>query len=212
MFDNVKQLENEIKDFEQNILASKDLVNGIKNIGESVKHQSELFEEETSRLSAELQSVPLKMQKVNEELTRQLIEENRKNSDDSLKQFKQYNDELNKSTNEVKGYHETLTNKYTELLDETKKEMDSAIFSVGEGFREESDKMIRGISSSVEEMKRVESSLISRYEELIKQSESMRQAIHNDIAETEKSINSKMTLLLVLTAIGIIASAVSIFM
>ena len=273
MFDNVKQLENEIKDFEQNILASKELVQNVKSVAEAVKQQTESLNSESGRIMRELQAVPANLRSVNEEFAEQLQKETQKVNEDFSRQIQAYLSNLESSTAEVKKYHETLTTRYTELLgrtqkkmdevssdigtkiadetgkinaslnkqvqqylnaietsttdvkkyhetlttkynallSETQKEMDTAIVKASESFKTESEKYTAELIASVEALKKYETTLNSKYDSLLKESEQLQSKVTNDITEIKNAVSNKMTILLVLVIISIVLSAVGIF-
>ena len=212
MFDNVKQLENEIKDFEQNILASKELVQNVKSVAEAVKLQTESLNSESGKIMRELQAVPANLRSVNEEFVDQLQRETQKVNDDFSRQIQAYFSYLESSTAEVKKYHETLTTKYNLLLAETQKEMDAAIVKASESFKTESEKYTAELIASVEALKKYEATLNSKYDSLLKKSEQLQIKVTNDISEIKNAVNGKMTILMVLVIVSIVLSAVGIFM
>lgn len=130
MFDNVKQLENEIKDFEQNILASKDLITTVRNVANAVSQQTDTMETESKAIIHELRNTPDQIRALNNELGKQLETDNSKLLLRAENKFDEYNQELRRSTENVKDYHSALTTQYSHLLETTKAELDSKMASL----------------------------------------------------------------------------------
>ena len=186
MFDNVKQLENEIKDFEQNILASKELVQNVKSVAEAVKQQTESVNSDVSRIINELQAVPGKLQTVNDTYAKQLKDETKKVSDDFTSRINAYQNSLDTSTAQVKNYHETLTTRYTALLDETQERMNDVSDRFNTKIATEAERInhdlnqqiqsyVNSVNSSTADVKKYHETLTVRYNDLL--------------AETQKEMN-----------------------
>ena len=133
-------------------------------------------------------------------------------NEDFSKQIQTYLNTLEVSTAEVKKYHETLTTRYTELLGQTQKEMDTAIVKASESFKVESEKYTSELIASVEALKKYENTLNNKYDSLLKESEQLQSRVTNDISVIKNAVNSKMTMIMVLVIISIVLSAVGIFM
>lgn len=77
MFENVAQLEQEVKDFRQNILASSELIKSIESLIAASKTQNETFAARSAELLTKIGASTVALQKSHDEALMKQIEENR---------------------------------------------------------------------------------------------------------------------------------------
>ena len=119
MFENVEQLEREIKEFEQNILASKALIQNIKEATAAIKEQNERFGDESDRLILRINEVPADIDETVKENINRLIEEN-----------KNITDGLSAIASEVKTYEGMIEDKYDAMLSETMQKLNEVLSEI----------------------------------------------------------------------------------
>lgn len=230
MFENVEQLEREIKEFEQNILASKALIQNIKEATAAIKEQNERFGNESDRLILRINEVPADIDETVKENIDRLIEENRNIADG-----------LSAITSEVKTYEGMIEDKYDAMLSETMQKLNEVLSEVSsyktavkegndetllkanellkatvenaaENFKTESGKYTEALDKLTVQLTKSEAELESKYRELIAKSENTNGQIMKELAEIKSTVNSKNTLIIILVVVSIIVSAVAIIL
>ncbi len=230
MFENVEQLEREIKEFEQNILASKALIQNIKEATAAIKQQNERFGDESDRLILRINEVPADIDETVKENINRLIEENRNIADG-----------LSVIASEVKTYEGMIEDKYDAMMSETMQKLNEVLSEVSsyktaakkgndetllkanemlsatveaaaESFKTESGKYTESLDKLTAQLKKSEAELESKYKELIAKSESTNGQIIKELAELKSTVNSKNTIIMVLVVVSIIVSAVAIIL
>ena len=228
MFENVEQLEREIKEFEQNILASKALIQNIKEATAAIKQQNERFGDESDRLILRINEVPADIDETVKENINRLIEENRNIADG-----------LSAIASEVKTYEGMIEDKYDEMLSETMQKLNEVLSEVSsyktaakkgndetllkanemlmatveaaaESFKTESGKYTESLDKLTVQLTKSEAELESKYKELIAKSENTNSQIIKELAELKSTVNSKNTLIMILVVVSIVVSAVAI--
>ena len=230
MFENVEQLEREIKEFEQNILASKALIQNIKEATAAIKQQNERFGDESDRLILRINEVPADIDETVKENINRLIEENRNIADG-----------LSAIASEVKTYEGMIEDKYDEMLSETMQKLNEVLSEVSsyktaakkgndetllkanemlmatveaaaESFKTESGKYTESLDKLTVQLTKSEAELESKYKELIAKSENTNSQIIKELAELKSTVNSKNTLIMILVVVSIVVSAVAIIL
>ena len=228
MFENVEQLEREIKEFEQNILASKALIQNIKEATAAIKQQNERFGDESDRLILRINEVPADIDETVKENINRLIEENRNISDG-----------LSAIASEVKTYEGMIEDKYDAMLSETMQKLNEVLSEVSsyktaakkgndetllkanemlmatveaaaESFKTESGKYTESLDKLTAQLTNSEAELESKYKEMIAKSENTNSQIIKELAELKSTVNSKNTLIMILVVVSIVVSAVAI--
>ena len=228
MFENVEQLEREIKEFEQNILASKALIQNIKEATAAIKQQNERFGDESDRLILRINEVPADIDETVKENINRLIEEN-----------KNIADGLSAIASEVKTYEGMIEDKYDAMLSETMQKLNEVLSEVSsyktaakkgndetilkanemlmatveaaaESFKTESGKYTESLDKLTAQLTKSEAELESKYKELIAKSENTNGQIIKELAELKSTVNSKNTLIMILVVVSIVVSAVAI--
>ena len=228
MFENVEQLEREIKEFEQNILASKALIQNINEATAAIKEQNERFGDESDRLILRINEVPADIDETVKENINRLIEENRNIADG-----------LSAIASEVKTYEGMIEDKYDEMLSETMQKLNEVLSEVSsyktaakkgndetllkanemlmatveaaaESFKTESGKYTESLDKLTVQLTKSEAELESKYKELIAKSENTNSQIIKELAELKSTVNSKNTLIMILVVVSIVVSAVAI--
>ena len=230
MFENVEQLEREIKEFEQNILASKALIQNIKEATAAIKQQNERFGDESDRLILRINEVPADIDETVKENINRLIEENRNIADG-----------LSAIASEVKTYEGMIEDKYDAMLSETMQKLNEVLSEVSsyktaakkgndetllkanemlmatveaaaESFKTESGKYTESLDKLTVQLTKSEAELESKYKELIAKSENTNGQIIKELAELKSTVNSKNTLIMILVVVSIVVSAVAIIL
>lgn len=75
MFENIDQLEKEIREFEKNIIASKDLIQSIRDTITAIRDQNEKFGLESDRLMMRLSEIPDEVSEKNDIFLSQVSKE-----------------------------------------------------------------------------------------------------------------------------------------
>lgn len=230
MFENVEQLEREIKEFEQNILASKALIQNIKEATAAIKEQNERFGDESDRLILRINEVPADIDETVKENINRLIEEN-----------KNITDGLSAITSEVKTYEGMIEDKYDAMLSETMQKLNEVLSEISsykvsakegndetllkaneilkatieaatESFKAESGKYTESLDKLTAQLTKTEAELEAKYRELIAKSENTNDQIIKEITKLKSTVDSKNTIIMILIVIGIIVSALSIIL
>lgn len=230
MFENVEQLEREIKEFEQNILASKALIQNIKEATAAIKEQNERFGDESDRLILRINEVPADIDETVKENINRLIEEN-----------KNITDGLSAIASEVKTYEGMIEDKYDAMLSETMQKLNEVLSEISsykvsakegndetllkaneilkatieaatESFKAESGKYTESLDKLTAQLTKTEAELEAKYRELIAKSENANDQIIKEITKLKSTVDSKNTIIMILIVIGIIVSALSIIL
>lgn len=230
MFENVEQLEREIKEFEQNILASKALIQNIKEATAAIKEQNERFGDESDRLILRINEVPADIDETVKENINRLIEEN-----------KNITDGLSAIASEVKTYEGMIEDKYDAMLSETMQKLNEVLSEISsykvsakegndetllkaneilkatieaatESFKAESGKYTESLDKLTAQLTKTEAELEAKYRELIAKSENTNDQIIKEITKLKSTVDSKNTIIMILIVIGIIVSALSIIL
>lgn len=230
MFENVEQLEREIKEFEQNILASKALIQNIKEATAAIKEQNERFGDESDRLILRINEVPADIDETVKDNINRLIEEN-----------KNITDGLSAIASEVKTYEGMIEDKYDAMLSETMQKLNEVLSEISsykvsakegndetllkaneilkatieaatESFKAESGKYTESLDKLTAQLTKTEAELEAKYRELIAKSENANDQIIKEITKLKSTVDSKNTIIMILIVIGIIVSALSIIL
>lgn len=201
MFENVEQLEREIKEFEQNILASKALIQNIKEATAAIKEQNERFGDESDRLILRINEVPADIDETVKENINHLIEENKK-----------ITDSLSAVASEVSSYKTLAKEGNDDTLLKANEMLKATIEIATESFKTESGKYTESLDKLTDQLTKTEAELEAKYRELIAKSENTNDQIIKELAELKSTVNSKNTLIMILVVVSIIASALGIIL
>lgn len=116
MFENVEQLEKEIIEFEQNVLASRDLIISLRNINDTIKSQNEMMGKELQKVVAQLKAVPGEIEEDNIAFQNALSESNKSLYDANKKDLDAYNLEIQKAVDSIHAYEKEIENKSNDLI------------------------------------------------------------------------------------------------
>ena len=237
MFENMEQLEREIKEFEQNILASKDLITSIRDTADAVVIQNQTVETQIGKVVVQLKKVPSDIDKNNSALIKKLQESNEKAIGDFKRDLNVVLKNLNGTVSQIKEYEKNLEKTSNDSAEKTRQMIERSLAETAndfvktvagyqdglsqavKSFEKESTDYTEQMMQTVEELKKYEKILNTRYENLLTEIEQTNgkvietvKQIDNRVDEIKKATEGKQNLITILLIICIIVSAVSIIL
>ena len=237
MFENMEQLEREIKEFEQNILASRDLIASIRDTADAVASQNETVKIQIGKVVEQLKKVPADIDNHNAVHIQNLQESNKKYLEDTEHDLEIVLKNLNSTVTAIKAYEKTLENTNDESVKKVQRMIDGSLTAAADdfvktvnqyqeglsqgvkSFEKTSEDYVEQMMETVEELKKYEKILTSRYEKLLVEVEETNskvtatvRSVEEKIEEIKNTTESKQNLTTILLIICIVVSAISILL
>lgn len=238
MFQNIEELEKQVKEFQKNILASSEFIKGVQNLTSMVESQQTQFDKDSKDMLSAIETYTKYVKEQTDLLIKSLTEQTSKEADD----FAKSNNEL---IAKVKASSEELTKFVTEQVTLKAKEVTDANADLIKGFEsrfveyekslgllfdrvkadnvkisEDAVDAFRTINQEYGKKLDDESALLKdlisklevKYNDFIQKLENTNvDRLFVELQEMKKSINSKFILLFAGISVAIILTIVSFF-
>ena len=193
MFNDIEQLENEIREFRKNILASNEMINVLDNAAESIK------------------AIDANLQKYAQDLSKQ-------SSDNLESMVTQYKDALDgyrriteKTAQDISSDNQMLIDNAIIAFRNEQENSLKALQDITVAFKEATQAQNNYIDESIVAVNEAQNNLNTKYEGFIHKLDTISiEQILNECQETKKTINTKFAILLGGVGVAIIVSILSI--
>ena len=208
MFDNIGELEKQVEEFQQNILASNNLINALGEITATIKaHQNSLTEESTKLLDT-LQSQISFFDTTSSQLLSSLEKNNDSNNNKLVASIGDLEKSITDEISHLQKQGQSTIDNAVKTLSSTNEQCLTNISNEFNHNHEEYVQKLMQFSKAVEEMK---SELEQKYGAFIKElHETNLDQVSKDVQSLKKEVNSKFTLAYIGIVISVIASILSI--
>lgn len=205
MFDNIEQLERQVKEFQENILASSALVKSIEELTVAVRKQQEEQSETARKLLDDMEQKRVSFQEQAakilsdiEEQTRTIPNSVAKENAATVEQIRQaiadYDRLLHTSLEQIKSNNEAIAEKTLKTHTELNK-----------SYIEQLEKTSSVINDMIEQLE-------LRYNQFLERLESTNiDQLFAEVQKMKKSLETKMTLVLTGVGIAVVIAVISLF-
>ena len=208
MFENVAQLEKEVRDFQENILASKELVRNLEQLVVAAKAQQEQLAKSTDEL---LRDIPASVEEKNSALrgdVQRIADQMKADSEAAV----------SKALSEVRDSHQQHIEVLSAIEGEVKKTADKlctdnhAVMNEAVAKLQQTNQQhIDALTSVESEIKKFEADLTAKYADFVAKLEaSNMDKIFTMCEDIKKTVNSKFTILLGGVGLSIILSVIAL--
>ena len=215
MFEDIAQMEKEIEEFRNNIVASSELIKGIEDLTEATKKQKEAFDSSSVALVKKLDAC-IEQFKADHNSALQTLEDKNAATIDELKQAIATNMEdwlshLESAKASIESCEATITKNSNEQIKNLSDECTRIISEMQSNFAaqqsayltklEETDKTISSYQSAAEE----------KYKSFVQRLEATNvDQIFKEVQDLKRSIQTKFAILMAGVGIAIVAAILSI--
>lgn len=193
MFNDIEQLENEIREFRKNILASNEMITVLENAVKSI-----------TAMDASLEKYAQNLSKQSSDNLESMVAQYR----DALNNYRQLTE---KAIQDITSGNQTLIdNAIIAFRDEQKKSLEE-LQSITAAFEEASEAQRKSVDESITTVSEAQKNLDAKYEDFIHKLDTINmEQILKVCQEMKKSIDTKFAILLGGVGAAIIASVISI--
>lgn len=217
MFDDIKQLEKEVQEFRDNILASKELVSSLDRIVAATQAQQEEFAKASAALLDQMKALPADIDKRSASAMADIQERIEaqqgnfeKKSQALVKQIEAIPSDLDQRNSAVMA---SIEKRISEQQDGFEKSSQTLVNQMRAIPADLDQRNTAAIGSALKRMDELERDLTSKYADFIAKLEaSNMDKIFTMCEDIKKTVNSKLTILLGGVGLSIILSVIALIM
>lgn len=205
MFQNIEELEKQVKEFQKNILASSEFIKGIQNLTDKIESQQTEFTKDSRELLDSIEEYKKYVKEQADLLIKSITEQTNSKS----KEITEANTDL------IRGFEsrfEEYEKRLSVLFDKSKEDNAKISEETIAAFKTINDEYAKYLNDVTALLKEVSSQIELKYEHFIKRLENTNiGGLFAEVQDMKKAINNKFNILFAGIGVAIILTIVSFF-